>query len=99
MESTERKPPVAVKAGATFRAFALIDVDYIQVHQSVLCPLCPVRYLLFVHFEELKAREQNQPEVRAEIAKYFFDMIANDHATGHLQDQFISPSNPKDEGV
>jgi hypothetical protein len=95
---SERKTPVAVRDGQTVKAFALIEADYIQAHQTVTCPLCPVRYLLFVHYEERK-EGQNQREVRPEIAKLFFDLIAKDHATGHLRDQFIVPLFSDDEGL
>jgi hypothetical protein len=98
IEISERKTPVAVRAGQTVKAFALIEADYIQAHQTVTCPLCPVRYLLFVHYKDRK-EGQNQREVRPEIAKLFFELIAKDHATGHLQDQFIVPPFSDDEGL
>jgi len=91
MESTEERPVIAVKASATAKAFALIDADYIQAHHNVGCRFCSTRYLLFVYFKERDAKRQNEREIRPETIRYFFDEIAKDHATGHLQDQFIEP--------
>jgi hypothetical protein len=98
MESAERKAPVAIKAGVRLQAaFALIDAGYIQAHQNVTCPLCPIRYLLFIHRKDCKSQGQHPRELRVEITKYLTEMIARDHATGHLHDQVFMPRNASDE--
>lgn len=91
MNTARRLEPVIVKQRAKQQAFALIARGYVQAPETVDCPVCSLRFLLFFDRRDRNIPGRKSTAVHQEAVEYFLMKVKQDHKTGHPHDKFAMP--------
>src|SRR5262249_27717018 len=83
--------PVAVRESAKLKALALVRQGYIQSTETIVCSLCPEKYLLLCDHIDSGRHLQRQSRRHDDAVRYFNNRVKECHASGHLEDLLVMP--------
>lgn len=89
--SAEKLKPVIVKQRAKQQAFVLIHSGYVQAMETVDCPVCSLRFLLFFDRKDRNVQGRKSSAVHLKAVHYFLAKLREDHKSGHVHDKFAMP--------
>ena len=77
-----------MKESVAFRTAALIQGGYVQVDDTIQCPLCDERFVLLLDSKRDSDSEAATGKQKEKTISFFREMIQQDHINDHPHWQF-----------